>query len=88
MGRMSVGRFPDRAAALDFLVEKYSTKDTPAKYNILEKGVSRVSLFFDRDFGNGRFGEVGYVGNGADLTSAIEDLFKQLGDEAALTEET
>jgi hypothetical protein len=88
MGRMSVGRFPNRAAALDYLVEKYGRKDAPAEYKIFERDTSLVTFTFVKDFGQGRQGPVSYTGNGPDLTTAIAALFVQLGDEAALTEET
>lgn len=82
MGRMGVGRFPDRAAALDYLVEKYSTKEVPARYTIQDSGSScRAVLNFEREFAKGKLGEVTYSGNGADLSAAVVDLFKQLGED-------
>jgi len=75
---MAVGRFSNRAEALDFLVEKFSTKEHPARYSLLERETARVTLNFMKEFGHGKKGEVQYVGNGADLSAAIVDLFKHL----------
>jgi hypothetical protein len=74
---MTIGRFPDRAAALDFLVEKYSSEDHRARYVLSERDTARVVFTFIGDLGK-RKGEIVYVGNGEDLTAAIKDLFKQL----------
>lgn len=78
MGRMAVGRFPDRAAALDFLVAKLSTKDHPARYSLREEGTARVVFAYWTKFGNDLEGEAQEIGNGADLSAAIVDLFGKL----------
>lgn len=80
-GRLQVGRFPNRAAALDHLVAEYSTKAHAARYTLQETdGVARVVFAFHREFKKGQWGEVQYVGNGTDLSEAIRNLFESLGD--------
>jgi hypothetical protein len=82
MGRMQVGRFENRAAALDFLVEKYSIKKFPATYAVVEQGpVSTASLRFLKKFPDDLEGEVRIVGHGTNLSAAIADLFKQLKED-------
>jgi hypothetical protein len=80
MSRMQVGRFQDRAAALNYLVEKFSTEKHNARYVIRETDISHVSFTFMKEFERGKKGEVTYGGNGADLSEAIADLFTQLGE--------
>ena len=95
MGRMQVGRFNDRAAALDFLVAKYiGNADAVAKlkahvgedelvgYAVREKEghAARVLFAYDKEFRPGQHGMVTEIGNGADLTAAIVDLFARLGE--------
>lgn len=80
VSRMKVGKYPTRAAALDFLVEKYSTKEVRARYVLKDADIACVVFTFERDFGGGKKGEVGYTGNGADLSEAIRDLYDHLGE--------
>lgn len=80
-GRLQVGRFPNRAAALDHLVAEYSTREHPAHYTLRDfDGSARVVFTFYREFKKGQWGEVQYVGNGTDLSEAIRNLFESLGD--------
>jgi hypothetical protein len=81
MGRMQVGRFENRAAALDFLVEKYSTERFVARYSITESVTASVAFRFRKKFPEGSEGEVQYVGSGINVSTAIADLFKQLGED-------
>jgi hypothetical protein len=81
MGRMQVGRFENRAAALDFLVEKYSIKKFPARYSITESVTASVSFRFLKTFPGDKQGEVQHVGNGLTVSAAIVDLFQQLSED-------
>jgi hypothetical protein len=78
MGRMQVGRFSNRADALDYLVARYSTKRVEAKYILRDGDVATVIFSFEQEFDKGKRGVVQYSGNGGDLSAAIADLFSRL----------
>lgn len=98
MGRMQVGRFSNRAEAIDFLVTKFPLRDEErkqldpserdeAQYVVREReGQSALVFKHSRQLSNGKFGIAQYMGTGSDLSEAIVDLFKQLGVEKELEE--